>query len=202
MKNASLITNVVLSVAVIVLFILHFTSKSNPTKSNIEIDGTQVSSGSIVYIQMDSLINKYDMFNDLKSELEAKVQIIKDDLSKKARAFERDYKDFEQKVQNGLITRAQAEAQQQQLAQRNQELQNYSQQKQMEMSEEEQVMFRRVMDALNKYLVRYNMEKKYSLILSTQGATNTILQGDTTLNITNDVVFGLNEEYVSTKGKK
>ncbi len=46
------------------------------------------------------------------------------------------------------------------------------------------------------------MEKKYSLILSTQGATKTILQGDTTLNITNDVVFGLNEEYVSTKGKK
>ncbi len=77
MKNASLITNVVLSVAVIVLFILHFTSKSNPTKSNIEIDGTQVSSGSIVYIQMDSLINKYDSSMISNLSLKQKFKLLR-----------------------------------------------------------------------------------------------------------------------------
>lgn len=202
MKNASLITNVVLSVAVVVLFILHFTSKSNSSESNSAVNGVSASSGSIVYIQMDSLVNQYDMFNDLKSELESKAQIIQDDLAKKARAFDRDVKDFQEKVQKGLITRAQAEEQQQQLASRQKELQDFSQQKQMEMSEEQQVLFRKVMDALNKHLVKYNQEKKYALIINTSGSTNTILQGDSTLNITNDVVAGLNEEYVSTKGKK
>jgi len=202
MKNASLITNVVLAVAVVVLFILHFTSESNSSKSNSEIAGAPASPGSVVYIQMDSLVNQYDMFNDLKSELESKAQVIQDDLSKKGRAFDRDVKDFEEKVQKGLITRSQAEAQQQQLAARNQELQNLSQQKQLEMSEEQQVLFRKVMDALNKYLVTYNKDKKYALIVNTSGATNAILQGDSTLNITNDVVSGLNEEYVATKGKK
>jgi len=202
MKNASLITNVVLAVAVVVLFILHFTSESNSSKSNSEIAGAPASPGSVVYIQMDSLVNQYDMFNDLKSELESKAQVIQDDLSKKGRAFDRDVKDFQEKVQKGLITRSQAEAQQQQLAARNQELQNLSQQKQMEMSEEQQVLFRKVMDALSKYLVTYNKDKKYALIVNTSGATNAILQGDSTLNITNDVVSGLNEEYVATKGKK
>ncbi len=202
MKNASLITNVVLSVAVVVLFILHFTSKSGSSASNSESGEAVTAPGSIVYIQIDSLVNKFDMFNDLKSELEAKAQIIQDDLTKKSRAFERDVKDFQEKVQKGLITRAQAEAQQQQLGVREQELQSLSQQKQMEMQEEQQVLFRRVMDALDKYLVKYNEDKKYSLILNTSGATNTILKGDSTLNITNSVVSGLNEEYVATKGKK
>lgn len=202
MKNASLITNVVLSVAVVVLFILHFTSKSGSSASNPATGEAVAASGSIVYIQIDSLMNQFDMFNDLKSELEAKAQTIQDDLTKKSRAFERDIKDFQEKVQKGLITRAQAEAQQQQLGVREQELQSLSQQKQMEMQEEQQVLFRRVMDALDKYLVKYNKDKKYSLILNTSGATNTILNGDSTLNITNSVVNGLNEEYVATKGKK
>jgi len=202
MKNASLITNVVLSVAVVVLFILHFTSKSGSSASNSETGEAVAASGSIVYIQIDSLVNKFDMFNDLKSELEAKAQIIQDDLTKKSRAFERDVKDFQEKVQKGLITRAQAEAQQQQLGVREQELQGLSQQKQMEMQEEQQVLFRRVMDALDKYLLKYNEDKKYALILNTSGATNTILKGDSTLNITSSVVNGLNEEYVATKGKK
>ncbi len=202
MKNASLITNVVLSVAVVVLFILHFTSKSGSSASNSETGEAVAASGSIVYIQIDSLVNKFDMFNDLKSELEAKAQIIQDDLTKKSRAFERDVKDFQEKVQKGLITRAQAEAQQQQLGVREQELQSLSQQKQMEMQEEQQVLFRRVMDALDKYLLKYNEDKKYALILNTSGATNTILKGDSTLNITSSVVNGLNEEYVATKGKK
>jgi len=202
MKNASLITNVVLSVAVVVLFILHFTSKSGSSASNPATGEAVAASGSIVYIQIDSLVNQFDMFNDLKSELEAKAQIIQDDLTKKSRAFERDVKDFRDKVQGGLITRAQAEAQQQQLGVREQELQSLSQQKQMEMQEEQQVLFRKVMDALNKYLVKYNEDKKYALILNTSGATNTILKGDSTLNITSSVVSGLNEEYVATKGKK
>lgn len=202
MKNASLITNVVLSVAVIVLFVLHFTSKSDSGKANSEIGGSTATPGSVVYIQMDSLVSQYDMFNDLKSELESKAQVIQDDLSKKGRAFERDYNDFQEKVQKGLITRAQAEATQQQLAARNKELQEFSQQKQMEMSEEEQVLFRKVMDALNKYLVKYNEDKKFAMIVNTSGSTNTVLQADSTLNITREVVNGLNEEYVATKSKK
>jgi outer membrane protein len=141
------------------------------------------------------------MFNDLKSELESKAQVIQDDLSKRGRAFERDYKDWEEKIQKGLITRAQAEAQQQQLAARQQELQSLGQQKQMEMAEEERVLFNKVMDALNTYLKTYNEEKKFSVIINSSGTMNTVLQADSSLNVTNEVVAGLNEEYVKIKSK-
>ena len=155
--------------------------------------------GSIVYIQMDSLINQYDMFNDLRSELESKAQAIQDDLTKKGRSFESAAKDFETKINKGLLTRSQAEEQQQKLLQRQQNLQDLSQQKQYEMAEEEAVMSRKVMDAINTYLEKYNKEKGYALILTTSAASNTVIVGNPALDITQDVLAGLNDEYIKSK---
>lgn len=173
-------------------------TNGTPTTKTIE-SGMTAPQGSIVYIQMDSLTNQYDMFNDLKSELESKAQTIKDDLEKQGRSFESAVKDFEAKVTKGLLTRAQAEEQQQRLMERQQGLNNLGQQKQMEMAEEQDVLYRKVLDAIKTYLAKYNQEKGYALILTTSGATNTVIVGDPTLDITNDVLVGLNEEYVKSK---
>jgi len=200
MKNASFITNIVLSIAVIVLFILHFTS-GTVKKTSETTPGEFASAGDIVFVQVDSLINQYDMFNDLRSEFESKAQTIQNDLNKRSRTFESDVKDFQQKFQKGLMTNSQAQAQQQSLAQREQELQNYVRQKQQEMSEEEAVLYRKVFEALNVYLKKLNQEKKYSLIINTNGTTNTVLDGDPALNITSMVVTGMNQEYIQQKSK-
>ena len=152
--------------------------------------------GSIVYIQLDSLVNQYDMYNDLKSELESKVQAVQEDLTKKGRSFESAVKDFEAKIAKGLLTRSQAEEQQKRLLEREQNLQGLSQQKQMELAEEEAVMMRRVMDAIQTYITKYNQDKGYALILSVP-----VLAGEPSLNITQDVLAGLNEEYIKSKNK-
>ena len=157
---------------------------------------TSAAQGGIVYIQLDSLVNQYDMYNDLKSELESKVQAVQEDLTKKGRAFESAVKDFEAKIAKGLLTRSQAEEQQKKLLEREQNLQGLSQQKQMELAEEEAVMMRRVMDAIQTYITRYNQDKGYALILSVP-----VLAGDPSLNITQDVLKGMNEEYIKSKNK-
>ena len=167
------------------------TGAAQPTK-----DAAAAPQGSIVYVQLDSLVNQYDMYNDLRSELESKAQTIQEDLTKKGRSFESAVKDFETKIAKGLLTRSQAEEQQQKLAERQQNLQNLSQQKQYEMAEEEAVMMRKVMDAVQTYITKYNQEKGYALILST-----VVLAGDPSLNITQDVLNGLNEEYIKSKNK-
>ena len=152
--------------------------------------------GSIVYIQLDSLVNQYDMYNDLKSELESKVQAVQEDLTKKGRSFESAVKDFQTKIDKGLLTRSQAEEQQQRLVEREQNLQSLSQQKQMELAEEEAVMMRKVMDAIQTYITKYNQDKGYALILSVP-----VLAGEPSLNITQDILTGLNEEYIKSKNK-
>ncbi len=201
MKNASTITNVILGAAVIVLFVLHFTSGQEAIEAPVSTEGISKPSGEIVYIQVDSLINKYDMFNDLRSEFENKAQTIQNDLNKRGRSLENDLKDFQTKIQKGLITRSQAETQRQQLQARDQELQQYIQEKQMEMSEEEAVLYRKVFDALDNYLKEINKENKYSLIISTSAASNNVLNGDERLNITDEVVAAMNDEYIKQKSK-
>ena len=205
MKNTSLIINVILSIAVVVLFILHFTSKPSsgaPATNQSTESGVTASVGDIVYIKLDSLVNNYDMFNDLSSELQSKVQVIQDDLDKKARALENDIQDFSLKVQKGLLTQVAIQQQQNVLAQREQELGEYMQQKRLEMSDEETVMYRKVLDALKTYLEKMNQETGYSMIINTSGSTNNVLHGDSRLDITNAVIKGLNAEYIKQKNTK
>ena len=170
-----------------------------PAAQQAPQSGEMAPAGSIVYIQMDSLVNQYDMFNDLKSEIEAKVQAIDDDLRKKSNALEKSIQDFQNKLNKGLLTRSQAETQQQELMEREQALRNLTGQKQMEMQEEEAVMVRKVMDAVQTYLNEYNKTHNYALILTTSATTNTVIVGNPSLNITNDVLKGLNAEYIKSK---
>ena len=172
------------------------TNTAAPAAQQAVQAGELAPAGSIVYIQMDSLVNQYDMFNDLKSEIEAKVQAIDDDLRKKGNALEKSVQDFQNKLNKGLLTRSQAEEQQQRLVEREQNLQSLSQQKQMELAEEEAVMMRKVMDAIQTYITKYNQDKGYALILSVP-----VLAGEPSLNITQDILTGLNEEYIKSKHK-
>ena len=174
---------------------------NNGTQQANAADAAAAPVGSIVYIHLDSLVNGYDMFNDLKSELESKAQTIQDDLTKKGRSFESAVKDFQTKLDKGLLTRSQAEEQQKRLLEREQNLQGLGQQKQMELAEEEAVMMRRVMDAVQTFINKYQQEKGYALILTTSAATNTVIAGNTNLDITQDVLAGMNEEYIKSKNK-
>ncbi len=187
----------ILSVAVAALICsCNATGNTSSVQSENAAQGTAAPQGSIVYVQLDSLVNQYDMYNDLKSELESKVQAVQEDLTKKGRSFESAVKDFQTKIDKGLLTRSQAEEQQQRLVEREQNLQSLSQQKQMELAEEEAVMMRKVMDAIQTYITKYNQDKGYALILSVP-----VLAGEPSLNITQDILTGLNEEYIKSKNK-
>jgi outer membrane protein len=201
MKKTSLIITVLLALAVAALYVLHFTGigPGKPAAVETEPGLSEVPTGNIVYIRMDSLLNKYDLFLDLQTDLNAKARIVEDDLTKKGRAFENDVTSFQEKVQKGLITRSQAETQQNQLASRQQELEQFAQQKQMELAEENQVMLNRVLDALKTFLAEYRVLNNYDLILTTDGNSNTLIEGTTALDITKDVVEGLNREYAKSR---
>lgn len=199
MKQFNLILNIVLTVAVVALFVLHFTGKSCTHTSEAASESVTAQAGEIVFIDLDSLVSQYDMYNDLRSELQGKLDAIENDLNKKGRALENDIKSFQEKMNKGLLTRSQAETMGNELAMREQELMAYTQQKQQEMQEEEAVMVNRVMDAINTYVKAYRAEKGYAMVLSTSLTTNTVLSGDNGLNITSAVVKGLNAEYVKIR---
>lgn len=199
MKKINLVLNIISLAAVVVLFVLHFTSPKNSETTPRTV--VETSNGGIVYIRLDSIINAYDMYNDLRITLEGKVSSIENEINKKGRALENDIKSFQEKMGKGLLTRSQAETMSEELQRRQQELQLYSQQKQMEIAEEENVMINQVMNEIRLFVASYNSQNNYSLILTTTEATNTVISGESALDISKDIIEGLNKEYIKKRNK-
>lgn len=86
-------------------------------------------SGAIAFIEYDSLISNYDMYNDLVSAYQVKLEKAEKDLTTKGRSIENQIKDYQNKVQNGLVTRAQAQNIEEDLTQKQQTFMQQREQK-------------------------------------------------------------------------
>ena len=202
MKNTSLVLSIVSLIAVVVLGIV-FVSKDGKS-TEVTSEGTAevtASKGDIVYIELDKILMEYDMANDLRSVVETKVQNIQAEVTRKGKKLENDVKAFQEKIDKGLMTRTAAEVQGQKLQQQEAEYNNYAAQKQAEIQEEQVVMMNQLGDAIKTFLEKYNQEKKYAMIITNSGGAPVIV-ADEALNITEDVLAGLNDEYIKTKNEK
>ena len=74
MKRLPLLLNILLAVAVAVLYVLHFTGigASKKNKSEAGFAAGVADGSAIFYVQIDSVISKFDMATDLSAELESK----------------------------------------------------------------------------------------------------------------------------------
>ena len=203
MKQASLILSIIAIAAVAVFGTLSLTHKDGKVSSTVSRnDSTAVYAvkGDIVYIQLDRILQEYDMANDLRSVVETKVQNIQAEVDRRGKKLENDVNDFQEKLNKGLMTRSVAEVQGQKLQQQEAEFNNFANQKNNEIIEEQTVMMNQLADAIKTYLDKYNEEKQYAMILTNQGGAP-VITGDPGLDITDEVLAGLNEEYVKNKNK-
>ena len=197
MKNVSIIVNVVLGVAVAALYVLHFTSAGvsvGPDAERGESEPYSFGDQEIVYVNFDTLLNNYDMFFELQKEFLEKQQKMEIDLNSKSRSYERQVVDFQDKVQKGLVTRSQAQQMEMEIMQVQQELMNQRDEFSQELMEEEQVMNRQLQHSIYDFLEDYNKEHNYKYILS-HSFGGPFLYTDKNLNITRDVINGLNRKY-------
>ena len=157
--------------------------------------------GAIVYFNLDRVIEEYDMANDLRSVVETKVNSLSQEVNRRGSKLEREMKDFQNKVEKGLITRSTAEVQSAGLQKKQQDFQQYAAQKQQEAAEEQQVMLNNIADAIASYLKEFNEEHQYALILTTQGGIlpAPVAIGAPELDITDLLLEGLNAKYVKEK---
>lgn len=204
MKKNEIITltiSVIALIAAIVFGTLSLTS--NKQKAEAEATETEAVShaGDIVYVQLDRILQEYDMANDKRSVVETKVQNIQAEVNRRGKKLEKDITDFQDKMQKGLMTRSVAEVQQQKLQKAQDDFNLYAQQKQNEIQEEQIVMMNQLADAIKTWLDKYNETMGYAMIITNQGGAP-VITADPTLDITDEVIAGLNEEYVATKAKK
>ena len=202
MKNTSLILSIISLVAVVVFGVISFTKGAPETEVAAEGEAAAAADkGAIVYIDLDRILMEYDMANDLRSVVETKVQNIQAEVNRRGQKLEKDVAAFQEKIEKGLLTRSTAEAQNQKLQQQDMEFQNYAAQKQQEIQEEQIVMMNQLSDAIKTFLDNYNAQKQYAMIISNSAGTP-VITADASLDITDDVLAGLNEEYIKTKNTK
>ena len=202
MKNTSLILSIISLVAVVAFGIVSLTKGGKPAA---QAEGEAVEAvaceGAIVYIDLDRILMEYDMANDLRSVVETKVQNIQAEVNRRGTKLEKDVKSFQEKMEKGLMTRSVAEVQGQKLQKQEQDFNVYAAQKQQEIQEEQVVMMSQLGDAIKTFLDKYNEEKQYAMIITNQGGAP-VITADPALDITDDVLAGLNEEYIKTKNEK
>ena len=165
------------------------------------VNETVAQKGAIVYFNLDRVLDEYDMANDLRSVVETKVNSISQEVNRRGSKLEKDIKSFQDKIDKGLMTRSTAEVQSGDLQKRQNDFQQYAAQKQQEMAEEQQVMMNQIADAISTFLKAYNEDKHYAMIITNQGGIlpAPVAVADSTLDITDDILKGLNAEYVKTK---
>ena len=198
--SISIIINIVLAAAVIVLYVLHFQG------STVEVAGKKKETRpdsitgdfQIVYVNMDTLLQNYDRFFDLQQELGDKQEKMKAELNTKSRAYEQGVGDFQNKVSKGLVTRSRAQELEREIMQEQQSLLQLRETLTSQLAEEEMVMNRQIMYSITDFLKEYSADKDYKYILSnTFGGP--LLYTEDALNITRDIIEGLNSEYNASK---
>jgi outer membrane protein len=195
-------TSLILSLAVIMAATLTSCQNTAGTAGQSEQSTEAVAQkGAIVYFDLDRVLQEYDMANDLSSVVQTKAQSIEQELNRKGNKLQNDVNAFQQKIDKGLLTRSVAEAQSSKLQEQQNEFQNYYAQKQQEMQEEQSVMMNQIADAIKAFLDKFNEEKQYAMIIANQGSIlpSPVATGDASLDITDEILEGLNAEYVKTK---
>ncbi len=155
----------------------------------------------IAYIQMDSLLTDYNRAIDLSSAFETKATKVQNDLEARARSFQNEIAGFQDKASKGLMTTRDAQAEQTRLQTKGEQLEIDGQRQQAELAEEQQVMMNQIFHAINDYVAKFNADYRYKMILTTSGGAP-IMHADPALNITAEVLKGLNEEYAAEKAAK
>jgi len=195
MKKLSIVLFVVLALAIIGLYFLHFTGNK---KSNTSEPATAAPVGGIAYINIDTVIFKFDMFKDRRNDLLSKQKSAEAELNSKGSQYEKGVKDYQDKVNKGLVTRATAAQIEQTLTQQQQELVSLRDKLQSNLMEEEQVMNRQILEYITKFLEENKSEYNYQFILG-KSFGSVVLYSDSTLDITQKVLDAVNKKYQAEK---
>jgi len=153
--------------------------------------------GDVVYVNADTLLANYDLFKDVKTRLQDKAKKAETDLKSKATAFEREVGQYQQSAQN--MSNEQRAVTEQRLARKQQEIANLNQSESNRLMSEESEEQKKIYDKVEAYLKDYSKEKGYKMVLSYSRGNSAILYSDESLDITQDVLKGLNEAYAKEK---
>ncbi|MEA5129025.1 OmpH family outer membrane protein [Proteiniphilum sp.] len=200
MKNSTLyIVSGVLAVAIIILYVLHFTSKPSISGSNGKNMATLFNDSSITlpigYVNVDSLLINYNYAKDLNESLLRKQESTRATLNQKEGQIRSAANDFERKMRNNaFLSNERAQQEQNRIMQMDQEYQQLAERLTQEFMLEQEKLNIQMEDTIRARMREFNQDKHYEVIFSNR-TTSTILLAKDKYDITKEVIEFLNSKY-------
>jgi outer membrane protein len=195
MKHLSLTLNIVLLLAVGILYYLHFSSaKPNEKKKKNQITQSAKANGNVPligYVDLDSLNEHIAYIKNNRKILEGEQIAIE-------KEWENAYRNLQAQKDNFLkrgnsITQAEAEEFQGKLIQQQQIVDDKKQNSTQALNDKSFKFLDDVQKKLKAFLVDYNQDNKFNYIFTTGNGLEYMVYKDSALNITDDVIEGMNE---------
>jgi outer membrane protein len=206
------ILNIFLAI-VLLGFLTTSCNKPAATTTANTADSTSVVGDRIVYIDIDTLISKYNLYLDRKSELEAQSKTAETALAGKIEAFQKRVGKFQQElaqIQQNAANIAPVDLkkmedkygqQQQNLAKEEEALMKQRESAAMDLDTKLQETQKDLQNKIDDYLDKVAEEKGYDFVLM-KGAGGSVMFGKKSLDITDVTLKQLNDEYAASKEKK
>ena len=196
MKYFNIVLNVILAIAIIVLYVL-FLSLPEDHKPSAEGDTEALATPAdiaIAYVLEDSLLSNYEYFQELAGNLDKKRQEMENDYTMKAQGLQKEFEGFQRTA--GNMTMNQAKAVEEDLLQKRQNLMLLQEKMGQDLMKAESEVNTQLYDKVTNFLENYARENGLALILNLKRG-NAVLYGDEGMDVTDIVVKGLNDEYNS-----
>lgn len=150
----------------------------------------------VAVVNIDTVLAQYQKAVDANDELMTKQENLRLELSQKANAWQNDYVDFQNKMENNaFLSRERAESAAAKLQKRQQDLQELEQTKTQELLEKQQAVSEEIRGDINDVINTLNEDGRYHLVLTTSSVNDNVLFCAEQYDITQDVVDELNKRY-------
>ena len=187
--------NIILGAGIAVMLFLHLKNTGSATSSS-SVKPDTAKALKLAYVDLDSIQEKYVFYKEKMQEFEKKKESADRDLNNAFQKIEAEKNAFAQR--GNSITQAEYENFQRAYQGK---MQNLDQQKQMlenNIAAEGSKTMEDLKKRINDFLVEYNKKQSYSYIFSYSAALNILFYKDPALDITDEVVAGLNAAYNKT----
>ena len=189
----------VLAVAVIVLFILQFNSKSNPKEESGKNLSVLLNDSSITlpiaYVNVDSLLVNYNFAKDLNESLLRKEESTRATLNQRENQINSAAQEFERKLRNNaFLSQERAQQEQERIMKMNQEYQQLAERLSQEFLLEQQKLNLQMEDTIKVRIEEFNKTRHYDIIFSNISRI-TLLYSKDKYDVTDEVVQFLNNKY-------
>lgn len=166
--------------------------------SELPIELPKSFKGQIAFVNTDTLFEKYELFKNIKGQLEKKNRTLETDLDNRLRKLENEMIEAQQRAQAGGYTPNQMRDKEQEMMRKQQELAEYKASQAEKLMEEERKLNKQLMDAIKKYMNSYGPENNLNYVLGYSEGGG-ILYAVDSLDITKQVLQGLNKQYKQKK---